>query len=54
MSNLAELRSGQERRHGIPERRSGAIRGPCETSAKLPGAEVATGVYIEQQEVGNR
>ena len=54
MSNPAELRSGQERGHGIPELRSGAICGPCETSANLPGAEVATGVYIEQQEVGMR
>ena len=48
----AELRSGQECGHGIPELRSGAICSPCETSAKLPGAEVATGVYIGQQAVG--
>ena len=37
MSNPAELRSGQERRHGqgIPELRSGAICGMYENAANL-------------------
>ena len=52
MSDPTELRSGQERGHGILELCFGAICSPCETSANLAGAEVATGVYIEQQAVG--